>query len=104
MKKYILSGKILINEIFFGVSGFIISLLVMTLWKYISPEPQLYFWSLFLHIVQIVIIMSVVRNIMKNVPDVFDVSFIRDNTLISATVLLLVDWEKLKSAMESLRN
>tara|TARA_Y100000389_G_C17328736_1_gene446923 strand:- start:394 stop:708 length:315 start_codon:yes stop_codon:yes gene_type:complete len=104
MKKYVSGLKTLINEIFFGVLSFLIAVAVMTLWRIIGPEPELYLLSLFFHVVETIVIMFVVKNIIRNVPDVFDEPYVRDNTLTSATVLLLVDWEKLNAIMESIRN
>lgn len=104
MKKYVSTLKILINQIFFGIISFSIAVAVMTLWRLVGPEPEMYFLSIFAHIVEIIIIMFVVKNIMEKIPDVFDEPYVRDNTLISATVLLLVDWEKLNTTMRSIRD
>lgn len=103
MKKYISILKILTNEIFFGLMSFFIAVSSMTLWRFIAPEPEMYLLTVFAHIVEIVVIMFVVKNIMKKVPDVFDEPYVRDTTLISATVLLLVDWEKLNATMKSIK-
>jgi hypothetical protein len=104
MKKYVSSLKNLINEIFFGVCSFLISVAVMTLWRTIGPEPKIYFLSLILHVVEIIVLMFIVKNIMRNIPNVFDEPYVRDNTLISATVLLLVDWDKLDKIMRIISN
>lgn len=104
MKKYLSSLKTLINEIFFGVLGFLIAVAAMTLWRIIGPEPEMYFLSLLFHIVEIIVIMFVVKNIMRSIPNVFDEPYVRDNTLISATVLLLVDWEKLNAIITTIFN
>jgi len=104
MKKYISTLKILINEIFFGVISFFIAIAVMTLWRLVGPEPEMYLLSVIAHVVEIIVIMFVVKNIMTKVPDVFDEPYGRDTSLISATVLLLVDWEKLNTTMRSIRD
>ena len=94
--------KIFANELFFGVVGFLISVVSMTLWRRITPEPDVYFWSLFFHIVEIITLVYFVKKIMYYVPGVFDVPFSRDNTLVSAVMLLLVDWGKLDNALKRL--
>jgi hypothetical protein len=94
--------KIFANELFFGVVGFLISVVSMTLWRRITSEPDIYFLSLFFHIVEIITLMYFVKKIMYYVPGVFDVPFSRDNTLVSAVVLLLVDWGKLDKALKRL--
>uniref|UniRef100_A0A6C0J3F7 Uncharacterized protein n=1 Tax=viral metagenome TaxID=1070528 RepID=A0A6C0J3F7_9ZZZZ len=104
MKKYVSTLKILTNEIFFGVLSFFIAVAAMLLWRLLAPEPEMYLLSVIAHIVEIIVIMFVVKNIMKKVPDVFDEPYVRDTTLISATVLLLVDWEKLNTTMRSIRD
>ena len=104
MKKYLSTFKILTNEIFFGLISFFVAVASMTSWRLVAPEPEIYFLSVIVEIVEIIVIMFVVKNIMKKVPDVFDEPYVRDTTLISATVLLLVDWEKLNTAMRSIRD
>ena len=104
MKKYVSNFKILINEIFFGVLSFLIALAAMTSWRLVGPEPEMYLLSVVAHIVEIIVLMFVVKNIMKKVPDVFDEPYVRDNTILSATVLLLVDWEKLNTTMRIIRD
>lgn len=75
----------------------------MRLWRMIVPDPEMYFFSLLFHVVEIIIIMFFVKHIIRIIPDVFDESsYLRDNTLISATVLLLVDWEKLNATIKSI--
>lgn len=104
MKKYISTFKILTNEIFFGVISFFIAVTAMTLWRFVAPEPEMYLLRVIAHVVEIVVIMFVVKKIMNKVPDVFDEPYVRDNTMISATVLLLVDWEKLNVVMKSIKD
>ena len=87
--------KVLANEIIFGCISFVLAVLALKVLNNILPEPEIYVIRLFIHIVEIITLMFIVRNIMKNIPGVFDVPFVRDNTLISATVLSLVDWNKL---------
>ena len=106
MKKYVSSIKILINEIFFGVLSFLIAVSVLTLWRRIAPEYkirpefEIYYLSLLFHVVEVIIITFIVRNIMTKVPDVFEEPYPKDTNLLSATVLLLVDWEKLNRVMK----
>jgi len=87
--------KILTNEIFFGIVSFFIAVLVLTFTRFIDPVPEHYFLGLIFHLVEIIIVVSVVKKIVHHVPSVFDEPFVRDTTLVSAAVLLLVDWEKL---------
>lgn len=103
MKKYIRNLKILINEIFFGITSFLIAASILTLWRNIFPDPEVYFLALLFHIVEIITLMSVVRNIMEKVPGIFKVRMSKDNTLGAATVLLLVDWTELNEFMKKLR-
>ena len=94
--------KIFANEFFFAITGFLISVFSMTIWRRVTPEPSVYFWSLLFHIVEIITLMYFVKKILNHVPGVFDVPFDRDTTLVSAVVLLLVDWGKLDKALKKL--
>ena len=95
MKQYLFHLKVLTNEIFFGIFSFLLACCVLFVLKKIWFDSKLYFLQLFTQILEIIIIMYVVRNIMPKVPGIFKVPFKKDKTLISATVLLLVDWSKL---------
>ena len=103
MKKILSTFKSLTNEIFFGIISFFIALTSMVLWRLVAPEPELYLFSVIAHIVEIIVIMFVVKSIMQKIPDAFDEPHVRDTTLMSATVLLLVDWEKLNTIMRNIR-
>ena len=100
MTKDLFHVKVLLNEVVFGIVSFTVAVSAIKFWRYISPEPEMYFWSLFFHVVEIVILMFVVRKVMNYVPGVFDVPFVKSDTLMSATVLLLVDWSKLNAVIK----